>query len=67
MGEAFETLPGGGEQLGDSGAVPVGVGDLGVAEVGCESQDLAIYICAFLVPAQQPVNDKAVALIPISE
>ena len=58
MGEAFETLPGGGEQLGDTGAVPVGVGDLDVAEVGCESQDLAIYICAFLVPVQQPAYDE---------
>ena len=67
VGEAFETLPGGGEQFGDGGAVPVGVGDPGVAEVGCESQDLAIYICAFLVPVQQPAHDEGVAPIPISE
>ena len=67
MGEAFETPSGAGEQLGDGGAVPVGVGDSGVAEVGCESQDLAIYIRAFLMPAQQPTNDEAVSVIPISE
>ena len=67
MGEAFETLSGAGEQLGDGGAVPVGVGDPDVAQVGCESQDFAIYICTFLVPAQQPANDEGVSVIPISE
>ena len=63
MGEAFETLRGAGEQLRDSGAVPVGVGDPGVAEVGCESQDFAIYISTFLVPAQQPAYDEGVSQV----
>ena len=67
MRKAFEALRGAGEQLRDSGAVPVGVGDLGVAEIGRQGQDLVIDIGAVLVPAQQPSRDEGVAIIPISE
>ena len=38
-------------------------GDLDVAEVGCKSQDFAIHIRAFLVPAQQPAHDEGVAQV----
>ena len=63
MGESLETLRGAAEQLRNGGAVPVGVGDLGVAEIGRESEDLAIDVGAVLTPAQQPSRDESVAKV----
>ena len=64
MGEAFETLRGAGEQLGNGCAVPVGVGDLGVSDVGRQGQHLAIDIGAVLIPAQQPSRYEGMSQIP---
>jgi hypothetical protein len=38
-----------------------------VAEVGRESEELAVDLDAFLVPAQEPSHREGVALIPSSE
>jgi len=67
VGESLETLRGVAEQLRNGGAVPVGIGDLGVAEIGRESEDLAIDVGAVLTPAEQPSCDESMAIIPISE
>ena len=62
-GEVLEALGAQGHQLGNRGDVPVGVGDLGVAEVGRECQDPMIDVDAVLVPAQEPANGERVAQI----
>ena len=59
----LEALSGNGHQLRYCGEIPVGVGDLGVAEVGRERKDLPVYLGAFLIPPQESANGERVAQI----
>ena len=59
-GEPLE--PGGGqvEQLGDAGEIPVGVADLGMAQVGRQGQDGVVEVRPLGVPAEEPPAGEGV-------
>src|SRR5205823_6474818 len=48
-------------ELGNGGEIPVGVRDLGMAEVGRENGDLAVDVDPLLGPAQEAANRERVA------
>ena len=59
-GELLEALRGDGHELGDRGEVPVRVGDLGMAKIGGQREDLAVDVNALLVPTQEPTHGERV-------
>ena len=62
-GEALESLCGQGHELGDGREVPVGVGDLGVAQIGGQVRHAVVDVGALVVPALHAPHDECVPQI----
>lgn len=55
-----ETLCDDGEQFGCAGQIPVGVGHIGVAEVGGQQRQVGLHIDAVAIPTLEGHNSEAV-------
>src|ERR1019366_5293213 len=63
IGEALEALADQAHQLRHAGEVPIGVGDLGVAEVGRQRQHALADVLPLLVPEHQPPDGEGMPKI----
>lgn len=65
--EKLETLARDRHEFWDAGQVPIGIGDLGVADVGRERRHGVVDIGAMLVPELNAATDEGVPIIPSTE
>ena len=62
-GEQFEPVAGDRHKVGDAGKIPVGIGDLGMTDVGRERRHGVVDIGAVLMPELDTAADEGVTQI----